>query len=562
MQNLSTTTIITTYREFYYKIIFMLEKRLEKEDKTNNASTSFFPKLFKKIKFQDTDKQKIADQIINDSEFNFLYRLQLILSSSIATLWLLINSSSVVIWAMLISPLLMPIKVFSFSITTWNKHLYFRSFRTLLLSIILSVWVAYWISLVIPFTQLTSEIISRWSPTIVDLFIALASGAIAFMSLWFTRLSETIAWVAMASALLPPLCVIWISAEFMNREISQWSWLLFLANLIAILIIWIIILYFFWFSPRNKWWQTRGITSILLVFSTIILISIPLFKWMESITDDLNLNHSIKNTLNSFVKNIDEEIDISNLNYKKTEQNKIFVSAILNVPIWTIITDKHKQELTSMLALSTNKSIDLDLRLVDISSVYIDIKKEPTREEKIQNYIQSFFKQNYSEITVIDSKIAYQNDPIVLLELFTLQTVNEQNILSEIESWAKADLEENIVFIIQRQKKQQKPQSQFIKEQNLISQEFSKIFTWSSIEKLNVEKQTVIQDLNLLNQNLTWSKQSELSWYILNIEISFVTPIKEDITSSLQLFKNNIQSLIWNNISLEAEYRIFNKIDL
>lgn len=64
----------------------MLNKKLEKEDKINNASKSFFFKLFKKIKFQDTDKQKIADQIINDSEFNFLYRLQLILSSAIATL--------------------------------------------------------------------------------------------------------------------------------------------------------------------------------------------------------------------------------------------------------------------------------------------------------------------------------------------------------------------------------------------------------------------------------------------------------------------------------------------
>lgn len=542
----------------------MPPEKIEKNIHISKYKNNYFFTILKKIKFQDMDKQKIADQIINDSEFNFLYWLQLILSSAIATLWLLINSSSVVIWAMLISPLLMPIKVFSFSINTWNKHLYFRSFRTLLLSIILSVWVAYLISLLVPFTQLTDEIISRWSPTIVDLFIALVSGAIAFMSLWFTRLSETIAWVAMASALLPPLCVVWISAEFMSREISQWSWLLFLANLIAILIIWIFVLYFFWFFPRNRWWQTRGITSLLLVFSTIILISIPLFKWMKSITDDLNLNQSIQNTLNSFIKNIDEEINISNLNYKKIEQNKIFVSAILNVPIWTIITDKHKQEITSMLALSTNKSIDLDLRLVDISSVYIDVKKEPTREEKIQNYIQDFFKQKYPEITVIDFKIAYQNEPIVLLELFTIQTVNEQNILSEIESWTKTNLKENIVFIIQRQKKQQKSQFQFIKEQNLVTQEFNKIFTWSKIEKLSMTLEKLKENESLITWNwyFTWLNQLENSGYILDIEINFLSPTQNGITENLELFKNNIQQILSQKIKLNAEYKTFYKVNL
>lgn len=533
------------------------------EKETTVHKKNFFLRKLSLIKINDLDKSKIAEDIIKDADYNFLYWLQLILSSAIATLWLLINSSPVVIWAMLISPFLMPIKVFSFSITTGNKHLYFKSFKTLILSILLSVAVAYGISLLVPFTQLTNEIISRWSPTIVDLFIALASGIIAFMSIWFTRLSETIAWVAMASALLPPLCVIWIWAEFMNRWISKWSWLLFLANLIAILIVWVFVLYFFWFFPRNKWWQTRGITSIILVFSTIILISIPLFKWMESITDDINLNQSIRNTMTSFVQNINDKVEISDLNYKNTEQNKIFVNAILNVPIWTIITDKHKQELTNMLALSTNKSIDLDLRLVDISSVYIDSVKEPTKEEKIQNYIQDFFKQNYPEIIVIDTKIAYQTNPIVLLELFTLQTVNEQNILSSIESGAKADLQEDIVFIFQRQKKQQKTQVQFIKEQNLVTQEFSKIFTWSRIEKLNIFLEKSLEENPILSWlQSSWFNQSDLSWFVFNIEITFLTPLKEDLSASLNLFKDNVQKSLWQNIQLNAEYRTFSKIDL
>lgn len=68
--------------------------------------------------------------------------------------------------------------------------------------------VAYLITFAVPFVQITEEIASRTSPTIVDLFIALASGLVAIISLGFNRFSEAFAGVAMAVALLPPLCVI------------------------------------------------------------------------------------------------------------------------------------------------------------------------------------------------------------------------------------------------------------------------------------------------------------------------------------------------------------------
>lgn len=512
---------------------------------------TFVKKFLSKIKLKDLDKHKIAEEIINDSDFNFLYWIQLVISSAIATLWLLINSSPVVIWAMLISPLLMPIKVFAFSITTWNKYMYFRSLRTLILSIIFSIIVAYVISLVVPFTQLTAEIIARASPTIIDLFIALASGLIAFMSLGFTRLSETIAWVAMAAAILPPLSVIGIALQFQNLEITQWSWFLFLANLVAILVIWVLVLYFFGFTPRNRWWKTRSLTSIVLVILTITIISIPLIKSMTSISQDININQNIKNTIYSFTKNnIDEKIEVDNIKFINIDKNKIFINTTLNVPIWTIITDKHKQELTNMLALSTNKSVDLDLRLVDISSVYIDVVKEPTREEKIKKYINDFFSKNYTDIIIIDTKIAYQSQPIVLLQLFSDKSYNDQDILESLESWTKVDLKEDIVFIFQRQKNVQKSTTPFIKEQNIVSQELQKLLPGSRIEKLNISEYTQ-----------TWNYISN-TWDQLNINIVFSTPSNWDINTLLSWLKKNIQQNIWKEIRLNAEYKLFSNFNL
>jgi hypothetical protein len=143
-----------------------------------------------------------------------------------------------------------------------------------------------------------------------------------------------------------------------------------------------------------------------------------------------------------------------------------------------------------MLALSTNKSVDLDLRLVDISSVYIDVVKEPTREEKIKKYINDFFSKNYTDIIIIDTKIAYQSQPIVLLQLFSNKSYNDQDILESLESWTKVDLKEDIVFIFQRQKNVQKSTTPFIKEQNIVSQELQKLLPGSRIEKLNISEYT------------------------------------------------------------------------
>jgi len=525
---------------------------------------SFFQRLISKIKFKDLDKHKIAEEIINDSGFNFLYWIQLVTSSAIATLGLLINSSPVVIWAMLISPLLMPIKVFAFSITTWNKYMYFRSLRTLVSSIILSIIVAYIISFVVPFAHLTSEIIARASPTIIDLFIAFASGLIAFMSLWFTRLSETIAWVAMAAAILPPLSVIWIALQFQNMGIAQWSWFLFLANLIAILVVWVLVLYFFWFTPGNKWGKTRSLTSIILVVLTTILISIPLIKSMKSISEDININQNIKNTIHWFTKNnIDKKIEIDNIKFTNIDKNKILISANLNVPIWTLVTDNHKKELTNLLALSTKKSIDLDLRLIDISSVYIDVVKEPTREEKIKFYMQNFFQKHYPEIVLIDIKIAYQKNPIVLLQMFSLKNINEQDLLQSLESRTKADLDEDVVFIFQRQKNQQKVQVPFLKEQSIITQEFNKIFSWSRIERLNISSIDFTWSQNLLSNTI----QIEDIYitediHIFEVDIFFQTSIKENIAILAEQLKQNIEQVLQKKIKLNLEYKIFSNINL
>jgi uncharacterized membrane protein len=76
---------------------------------------------------------------------------------------------------MLISPIMNPIKTFAFAIATGNKHMYLRSIKTLVISMFVAILASFFISFIVPFSNLTTEVMSRISPTIVDLFVALFS---------------------------------------------------------------------------------------------------------------------------------------------------------------------------------------------------------------------------------------------------------------------------------------------------------------------------------------------------------------------------------------------------
>lgn len=153
-------------------------------------------RFFDRIAFlllSDAKKHWVAEKVITDLNTGRLYRAEFILSIIIATLGLLLNSTAVVIGAMLIAPILRPIQAISFAISTGNKGMYVSAMKLLLGSICLGVAFACVITWFVGIERTTSEIMARTSPTVLELLIAAASGVVAILSLGFKRLSESIA---------------------------------------------------------------------------------------------------------------------------------------------------------------------------------------------------------------------------------------------------------------------------------------------------------------------------------------------------------------------------------
>jgi uncharacterized hydrophobic protein (TIGR00271 family) len=171
------------------------------------------------------------------------YWLQVLFAAGIATLGLALNSPAVIIGAMLISPLMGPILAAGLALASGDVVLGARAFLNLVLSCSAAVVLAMLLVGALPFKETTGEIMARTQPNTLDLLIALFSGAVGSIAICkeVKGIATSIPGVAIAVALMPPLCVVGygfgVAATLNAAEgmrVARGGGLLFFTNLVAI----------------------------------------------------------------------------------------------------------------------------------------------------------------------------------------------------------------------------------------------------------------------------------------------------------------------------------------
>jgi uncharacterized hydrophobic protein (TIGR00271 family) len=156
------------------------------------------------------------------------------LSAAIATFGLLQNSAAVIIGAMLVAPLMAAIFGLSLGIVRGDVRLLQRGASATLRGGALAITVAVLLTLIIPEKQFTVEISLRIRPILLDLGVALASGAAGAYALCRRDVSASLPGVAIAAALVPPLATVGIGLARLDGQVAGGSLLLFVTNLVAI----------------------------------------------------------------------------------------------------------------------------------------------------------------------------------------------------------------------------------------------------------------------------------------------------------------------------------------
>ena len=174
--------------------------------------------LIRKIPFEQ--RREIILDISESSSAGFDYFLLVVLSGSIATLGLITNSPAVIIGAMLVAPLMSPIIGIGLASVIGRDSLLKTSFFALTIGATLAIVLSALLTLVntylpfVSFQELPAEVVSRTHPSPIDLLVALAGGFAASYALTEVKLSAALPGVAIATALMPPLCTVGVGLAF------------------------------------------------------------------------------------------------------------------------------------------------------------------------------------------------------------------------------------------------------------------------------------------------------------------------------------------------------------
>jgi uncharacterized hydrophobic protein (TIGR00271 family) len=197
----------------------------------------------------------------------------LICSAMLASIGLDVNSTAVIIGAMLVSPLMSPILGIGLGVGTLDRELIFRSLSSLSLKVISAYAAASIYFALSPFDALTPEMEARTAPTVLDVMIAFFGGVAGIVSLSQNKVSNAIPGVAIATALMPPLCTSAYGFVHQDYRVMGGAFYLFFINAVFISFATLLIVRYF-NMPAKKHLGVRQRNKAILTVALFLLVTV------------------------------------------------------------------------------------------------------------------------------------------------------------------------------------------------------------------------------------------------------------------------------------------------
>ncbi len=224
-----------------------------------------------------------------DAKVNQSYLYLMILSTLLASIGLFASSAAVIIGAMLIAPLMTPIVSLSMGLLRAESDMIQNSLIKIAVGIVLALGASSLVGILIPYSELTSEMKARIDPTLLDLSVAIVSGVAAAYSKSFKEIMQSLAGVAIAVALVPPLATAGIGLGQGNMAMFNGAFLLFFTNLVGITIAAVVTFQLLGFSNVVK-----SKKSVMFVFVLLLAISIPLYFSYDKMLQKHQITQQLK----------------------------------------------------------------------------------------------------------------------------------------------------------------------------------------------------------------------------------------------------------------------------
>ena len=282
------------------------------------------------IHFERADDATISKRLIGGAKIKGPALVTLILSIFIASIGLNMNSTAVVIGAMLISPLMGPILATGFGFATLNFTVVKSGILRLSLQVTIAVLASALYFYISPVQAATSELLARTEPNIFDVFIAIFGGLAGIIGQTRKTLDNVIPGVAIATALMPPLCTAGYGLATGNWDYFFGAIYLFFINTFFIFFASFIVLKGVYSLPFHK--QDKE----LIRRNQLIFLVIGLIMAIPSIYAgyDMTIKYSESNHMEQFIKNdINQEGRRQVIDYSLDQTNKLVDIVVIGAPV-------------------------------------------------------------------------------------------------------------------------------------------------------------------------------------------------------------------------------------
>lgn len=302
-------------------------------------------------------KEEIAESAQPSAGF-FLMNL---FATVVASYGLLSNSAAVVIGAMVIAVLLGPIAGIGLALVLSDRKLFFRALLAVSLGATEVLIVSFLIGSIHETPRFTSEILARTQPNLFDLIIALAGGAAGAYAVGRRVPGGTMIGVAIATALVPPLCTVGLTAAEGDWTLARGALLLFFSNFIAIQVAYSVVLYALRFRPEDHGRRSTRVILKNIAPSFVLFLGLAVFLGflLEQRVDQQLLETQIRRSLRATL------IDLPGAyltDVQFTERDTLTVVASINTP--EAITPAEVSRLEASLASALDRPLQLSVRSI------------------------------------------------------------------------------------------------------------------------------------------------------------------------------------------------------
>lgn len=415
-------------------------------------------------------KENVLENVVNNISFRGANLWILACAIVIASVGLNVNSTAVIIGAMLISPLMSPIVGAGFALGVYDFPLLKKSLKNLLIATFVSLLVSFLYFTLSPFKDAQSELLARTSPNIYDVLIAFFGGLVGVIAITRVEKGNPIPGVAIATALMPPLCTAGYGLAIGNLSYFAGALYLYMINCFFICLSTFIIVKYLNY-PKVNFVDANREKKITRVISLIILVLIiPSVYFAYTLLEQKQYSQKVNKFIQTAFTDKGYTVVFERTNYNSNP--KKLELAFLIKKFSKEEVDRIKREMedygiknTELVIRQDNNDLKADIlneinkkeqnlseKDIRIKQLNAELNKYQMNTPNLQENIKILFPQITSYSIGVQNKIITADSAINTISLIYIadKKLSEEEFI-KLQNWMKIQFPEREVAVIANQ---------------------------------------------------------------------------------------------------------------